>query len=62
VIKNLHSIDFRQPTPGMRWHKFDGGENLWYCRFSQKGRIYVQMRTDGLKPLVTAIDYDKRLQ
>lgn len=61
VIKSLHSIDHRQPTPGMRWHKFDGGENLWYCRFSLKGRIYVQMRV-GSSPLVTDIDYDKRLQ
>lgn len=61
VIKALHSIDHRQPTPGMRWNNFKGGENLWYCRFSQKGRIYVQMRA-GLRPLVTAIDYDKKLQ
>jgi len=61
VIKCLHSIDHRQPTPGMRWNKFEEGENLWYCRFSQKGRIYVQMRV-SLRPLVTAIDYDKRLQ
>jgi hypothetical protein len=61
VIKSLHSIDHHQPTPGMRWNTFKGGENLWYCRFSQKGRIYVQMRA-GLKPLVTDIDYDKKLQ
>ncbi|MDK9719452.1 MAG: putative CRISPR-associated protein [Trichlorobacter sp.] len=61
VIKCLHSIDHRQTTPGMRWHTFEGGENLWYARFSGKGRIYVQMRP-GLSPLVTAIDYDKKLQ
>lgn len=61
VIKCLHSIDHRQTTPGMRWHTFEGGENLWYARFSGKGRIYVQMRPE-LSPLVTAIDYDKKLQ
>ncbi len=61
VIKCLHSIDHQQTTPGMRWHTFEGGENLWYARFSGKGRIYVQMRS-GLRPLVTAIDYDKKLQ
>lgn len=61
VIRSLHSVDHHQATPGMRWHKFEGGNNLWYCRFSDKGRIYVQMRS-GLKPMVTAIDYNKKLQ
>lgn len=61
VLKCLQAIDHRQLTPGMRWHTFEGGEDLWYARFSNKGRIYVQMRA-GLRPLVTAIDYDKKLQ
>ena len=45
----------------MRWNTFEDGENLWYARFSEKGRIYVQMRPE-MKPLVTEIDYDKRFQ